>query len=43
MFGRKMAREQPKRDRIRFNATGFVLAQDPRTEIYPSVEYIVNS
>jgi hypothetical protein len=31
MFGRKTARKRPKRDRIGFTATGFVLAQDPRT------------
>ena len=31
MFGRKTARKRPKRDRIGFNATELVLAQDPRT------------
>ena len=31
MFGRKTARKRPKRDRIWFNATESVLAQDPRS------------
>ena len=36
MFGRKTARKRPKRDRIGFNATELVLAQDPRI-LYTSI------
>jgi hypothetical protein len=37
MFGRKTARKRPKRDQIRFTATGFGLEQDPRIQ-YCSLE-----